>query len=122
MINDFRGAVIIRFEKSQSYHIMSVACMHTLVATDFRVISMTEGRGKHNTIPFSSIVHLISDQKVVPRAEPPVETPQIRKNRVTKAHIRRPRNQFIIYRQWMSHKLHAKNPGLTAGEICKIPV
>ncbi len=38
--------------------------------------------------------------------------------KVSKVHIRRPRNQFIIYRQWMSAKIHASNPGITAGCIC----
>lgn len=39
--------------------------------------------------------------------------------KITKIHIRRPRNQFIIYRQWMSAKIHADNPGVTAACICK---
>jgi hypothetical protein len=54
-----------------------------------------------------------------PAAQPPVVTEPIHRAKVTKAHIRRPRNQFIIYRQWMSAKIHASKPGLTAGCICK---
>ena len=53
---------------------------------------------------------------------PTTEEP-VKRQKVSKIRIRRPRNQFIIYRQWMSAKLHAENPGLTAACICKfLPV
>jgi hypothetical protein len=54
-----------------------------------------------------------------PVAQPPVVSAPLHHQKVTKAHIRRPRNQFIIYRQWMSAKIHASNPGVTAACICK---
>ncbi|KAK3944017.1 high mobility group box-domain-containing protein [Diplogelasinospora grovesii] len=38
----------------------------------------------------------------------------------TGAHIRRPRNQFIIFRQEQSAKIRAENPGMTAGAISQI--
>jgi hypothetical protein len=38
---------------------------------------------------------------------------------VTKIKIRRPRNQFIIYRQWKSAKIHELDPTIPAGTICK---
>jgi HMG (high mobility group) box. len=41
--------------------------------------------------------------------------------KIAKIHIRRPRNQFIIYRQWMSARMHAKHPDMTASAICKFP-
>ncbi|KAM7208976.1 HMG (high mobility group) box domain containing protein [Naviculisporaceae sp. PSN 640] len=34
--------------------------------------------------------------------------------------IPRPRNSFILYRQWMSKKLRTENPELTAGSISQI--
>ncbi|KAK0612684.1 hypothetical protein B0T17DRAFT_478912, partial [Bombardia bombarda] len=34
-----------------------------------------------------------------------------------KKRIPRPRNSFIIYRQWMSGRIHDDIPGATAGEI-----
>jgi hypothetical protein len=54
-----------------------------------------------------------------PTAQLPAITAPVTREKITKAHIRRPRNQFIIYRQWMSAKIHASNPGLTAACICK---
>lgn len=51
--------------------------------------------------------------------KPPTPVKAIESHKVTKMHIRRPRNQFIIYRQWMSGRIHAENPGMTAGCICK---
>ncbi|KAK4211826.1 high mobility group box-domain-containing protein [Rhypophila decipiens] len=34
--------------------------------------------------------------------------------------VPRPRNSFILYRQWMSKKLRTENPSLTAGSISQI--
>ncbi|KAK1758390.1 hypothetical protein QBC47DRAFT_458527 [Echria macrotheca] len=36
------------------------------------------------------------------------------------ARIPRPRNQFMLYRQWISDKLRAENDGMTAGTISQV--
>lgn len=54
-----------------------------------------------------------------PTVNPPVAANPVKHGNITKIRIRRPRNQFIIYRQWMSGKIHAENPGMTAACICE---
>ncbi|KAL1840345.1 hypothetical protein VTJ49DRAFT_559 [Mycothermus thermophilus] len=100
MFNDGQETAIIRYHESKRYYVMSVSYMNTLNKNDFDVVKTTA-----------------SDK---PNVEEPVTMPPVRQNRVSKVHIRRPRNQFIIYRQWMSRKIHATSPGLTAGAISKI--
>ncbi|KAL2269416.1 hypothetical protein VTJ83DRAFT_1600 [Remersonia thermophila] len=100
MFNDGHEAVIIRYHDSKRYCIMSVSYMNTLNKSDFAIVKTTG-----------------SEEPVV---QTPVTMLPAHQNRVSKVHIRRPRNQFIIYRQWMSRKIHATSPGLTAGAISKI--
>ncbi|KAK4102748.1 hypothetical protein N658DRAFT_322164 [Parathielavia hyrcaniae] len=98
--NDGKHAAIVHCKNSQStrYWITSVPYAHTLDKGSFEIIRTT----------------------AEPVAQPPIVSQPIHHQKATKIHIRRPRNQFIIYRQWMSAKIHANNPGVTAACISQI--
>ncbi|KAK4125087.1 hypothetical protein N657DRAFT_655203 [Parathielavia appendiculata] len=98
--NDGKHAAIVHCKASQStrYWITSVPYAHTLDKESFKIIETT----------------------AEPVAQPPMVSSPLHHQKVTKVHIRRPRNQFIIYRQWMSAKIHANNPGVTAARISQI--
>ncbi|KAK4233447.1 high mobility group box-domain-containing protein [Achaetomium macrosporum] len=97
-INDGKCAAIVRRNGTTQYWIVSVAYAETLDKNVFTVL-------KTNVDPIE---------------EPAVNAEPVHASGVTKIHIRRPRNQFIIYRQWMSAKVHAMSPSMTAGSISQI--
>ncbi|KAK3904983.1 high mobility group box-domain-containing protein [Staphylotrichum tortipilum] len=97
--NDGKHAAIVRCIGSTRFWITSAVYAQALSKDVFTILQQT-------TEPAVK----------VPKVQEPVSTIQ----KVSKLHIRRPRNQFIIYRQWMSAKIHANNPGVTAGCISQI--
>ncbi|KAH6628680.1 high mobility group box-domain-containing protein [Chaetomium tenue] len=102
--NDGKHAVIVRPKDSTQYWITSAPYAETLDKNVYQVIKSTE-------ISIS-----------MPNSAPEVPTgPQgVKHQKISKLRIRRPRNQFIIYRQWMSAKIHASNPRATAACISQI--
>ncbi|KAL2136850.1 hypothetical protein VTI74DRAFT_1064 [Chaetomium olivicolor] len=97
--NDGKHAAIVRCKGSTQYWITGVPFAQSLDKDAYRIVKST--------------------MDAAASVQAPV-TPQPNTcDRVTKIHIRRPRNQFII-RQWMSAKFHAENPGVTAGCISRI--
>ncbi|KAK4139333.1 high mobility group box-domain-containing protein [Dichotomopilus funicola] len=102
--NDGKHATIVRPKGTNKYWITSAAFALTLDPSKFKVVKSTE--------------HLPSNTAL--KVQVPMEQQVVTQNKVTKMRIRRPRNQFIIYRQHMSAKIHASNPGVTAGCISQI--
>ncbi|KAH6641116.1 high mobility group box-domain-containing protein [Chaetomium tenue] len=102
--NDGKHAVIVRPKNSTQYWITSAPYAEALDKTAYQVIKSTE-------ISISEpgpIVQLLTGHQGV------------KHQKISKLRIRRPRNQFIIYRQWMSAKIHACNPGVTAACISQV--
>ncbi|KAK4154863.1 mat A-3 [Chaetomidium leptoderma] len=99
--NDGKHAAIVRRKdsvESTQYWITSVPYAETLDKGSYEILKTTEE----------------------PAAQGPIVTESIGHKNVSKVHIRRPRNQFIIYRQWMSARIHSRNPGVTAACISQI--
>ena len=121
--NDGKHAVIVRPKDSTQYWITSALYAETLDKNAYQVIKSTEIR---ISVPgewgLSTPVHVVGDLIIQSDPAPQMPTgPQgVKHQKISKLRIRRPRNQFIIYRQWMSAKIHACNPGVTAACICKL--
>ncbi|KAL2150016.1 hypothetical protein VTH82DRAFT_7692 [Thermothelomyces myriococcoides] len=99
--NDGKHAVIIRSKAEPTkYWISSAQYAGVLDKNVYDIVKSTE----------------MNDGPVL---QPAVTPEAVNHPKVTKLRIRRPRNQFIIYRQWMSARIHASNPGLTAACISK---
>ncbi|KAK3311453.1 high mobility group box-domain-containing protein [Chaetomium strumarium] len=98
-INDGKCCAIVRRRGTTQYWIVSVTYAETL---DKNVFDML----KRNVDPIIN--------------QDPIPYEPVNASGVTKIHIRRPRNQFIIYRQWMSAKLHARDPSIPAAIISQI--
>ncbi|KAK3996942.1 high mobility group box-domain-containing protein [Cladorrhinum sp. PSN332] len=103
-IND-RDTALIQRRGTRVYYIVSYSLAMSLDTDIFVVLSTT----------YQNIVALPAATKTI-HAIPMVSSQRIAKN----GRIPRPRNQFIIYRQWMSTRLQAENPGLTAGSISQV--
>ncbi|KAL2020191.1 hypothetical protein VTK56DRAFT_8617 [Thermocarpiscus australiensis] len=95
--NDGKHAAVVRCHKSRQYWITSVQYAQTLDENDYTVVATTK-----------------APVAIAPAGKP------VTHHKITKVHIPRPRNQFILYRQWMSGKIHAENPGMTAAYISRI--
>ncbi|KAK4032296.1 mat A-3 [Parachaetomium inaequale] len=99
---DGKHAVIVRSKAEPTqYCITSVPYAQTLNEADYYIIKSTE-------MEDDATLQRPVTPKVVSRAD------------VIKLGIRRPRNPFIIYRQWMSPKIHASNPSVTAACISQV--
>ncbi|KAK4151069.1 hypothetical protein C8A00DRAFT_36302 [Chaetomidium leptoderma] len=81
--------------------VTSVPYAQTLNEADYYIINSTE----------------MEDDATLQR---PVTSKVVSRADVIKLGIRRPRNPFIIYRQWMSPKIHASNPNVTAACISQV--
>ncbi|KAJ4298462.1 hypothetical protein N0V88_003492 [Collariella sp. IMI 366227] len=99
--NGGKHAAIVRCKGSTQYWITSVPFAQALNKDSYTIIK-------------STIDAVATVQAPVTPSQP------VTCEKVTKVHIRRPRNQFIIYRQWMSTRIHATNPGVTAGCVSQI--
>nr|ALD16240.1 mat A-3 [Thermothelomyces heterothallicus] len=100
--NDGKHAVIIRSKAEPTkYWISSAQYAEVLDKNAYDIVKSTE-------------------MNAGPVLQPAVTPEAVNHPKVTKLRIRRPRNQFIIYRQWMSARIHASNPGLTAACISQI--
>ncbi|KAK3298192.1 high mobility group box-domain-containing protein [Chaetomium fimeti] len=102
--NDGKHAVIVRPKDSTRYWITSAPYAETLNKDAYQVIKST----------------VLSISEADPVLQMPTGPQSAKHQKVSKLRIRRPRNQFIIYRQWMSAKIHACNPGVTAACISQI--
>ncbi|KAK4170739.1 sporulation minus regulator 2, partial [Triangularia setosa] len=109
-MNDGLHSAIVHRKQTMVYYIMSISLALRL---DMDLFDML-----HTTITRSATV--MTDVTAPVYTESSEDTRQKSVAATTKEHIRRPRNQFIIYRQWMSAQLHEQNPGLTAGSISTI--
>ncbi|KAK4248746.1 mat A-3 [Corynascus novoguineensis] len=100
--NDGKHAIIVRSKlEPTKYWITSALYAENLDKDAYYVVKSTEA-------------------DTAPTFQPAVTLETSNHPKVTKFRIRRPRNQFIIYRQWMSSRIHASNPGLTATCISRI--
>ncbi|KAK4223217.1 high mobility group box-domain-containing protein [Podospora fimiseda] len=110
-INGHDAALVHRLG-TRMYYVVTVAFAMTLNHKIFGVLSTTYG----NTNPALNIAVAASEELPELDSMPMIESKNIVKN----GRIPRPRNQFILYRQWMSTRLQAENPGLTAGSISQV--
>jgi hypothetical protein len=118
LFNDGKHAALVRRKDTNQYWITSVLYAETLDKNVYGVVDKTTGEcslGSYGI--FGTLINMLADEN--PAVKLPVPVEAIEHHKVTKVHIRRPRNQFIIYRQWMSGRIHAENPGMTAAWICK---
>ncbi|KAK4674441.1 Sporulation minus regulator 2 [Podospora pseudopauciseta] len=123
-MNDGLDTAIVHRKHSMLYYITTLTLAFRLDTSIFDVI--------HTTVTIGDLVPTVDrapTADAVPAVYPAMAPVSPESNRdtmvqsvavTTKDHIRRPRNQFIIYRQWMSARLHEDNPGLTAGAISSI--
>ncbi|KAK4125888.1 hypothetical protein N657DRAFT_654395 [Parathielavia appendiculata] len=95
-INDGKHAVIVRSEVERiQFWVTSVPYAQILNKYAYLVVISTEMKA-------NATLH-------------PTVTPKLMSHsNVNKLLLRRPRNQYTVYRQWMSAKIHASNTGLTA--------
>jgi hypothetical protein len=115
--NDGKHAAIVRCIGSTRFWITSAVYAQTLNKEVFTILQQTAGM--LNPLAPSYQQRGLNQMHSEPAVKPPMaQVPVSNLGKATKIHIRRPRNQFIIYRQWMSAKIHANNPGITAGCIC----
>ncbi|KAK4160340.1 mat A-3 [Cladorrhinum sp. PSN259] len=103
-INGCHAALIQRLG-TRVYYIVSYSLIMSLDSNLFVVLFTTQ----ENTVALPTAIMSF----------------QMKPNRVSKGNakdgrIPRPRNQFILYRQWMSARLQIENPGLTAGSISQV--
>ncbi|AEO65014.1 uncharacterized protein THITE_2111506 [Thermothielavioides terrestris NRRL 8126] len=96
--NDGKATAIVRCAESTKYWITSIAYAETLDNDSYTIIKTSVDSPEN----------------------PPVDAEPVKLPKVSKVHIRRPRNQFIIYRQWMSARIHAETPGVTAGCVSQL--
>ncbi|KAK0723743.1 high mobility group box-domain-containing protein [Apiosordaria backusii] len=129
-MNDGLDSAIVHRKQTMIYYIMSLSLAFRLDVDVFDVL--------HTTIPLPApvtapVMAAVEAPTMVPVVAPvmapamaPVSSDSGKGNMqksvavTTKERIRRPRNQFIIYRQQMSQQLHDENPGLTAAAISSI--
>ncbi|KAK0663966.1 sporulation minus regulator 2 [Cercophora samala] len=117
-MNDGLDAAIVHRKQSMLYYITTLSLAFRLDTNIFDIVHTTMTIADPTPIPgatpavFPAITTVSSELGRDTMAQNVAVT--------TKEHIRRPRNQFIIYRQWMSARLHEENPGLTAGAISSI--
>ncbi|GAB1312020.1 HMG box domain-containing protein [Madurella fahalii] len=95
--NDGKPAALVRIKGSVQYWITTISFAQALDKNLYHIVATT----------------------IKPAAIKLVDKP-VNHGKVTKVHIRRPRNQFILYRQWMSGRIHAENPGMTAASISQV--
>lgn len=108
------------------YYIVSISVAATLDMDLFLILATTIGKsiaGCDKKV-LQMLIHPLDDASLATRtstAAAIAEPKPASKSNSKMGRIPRPRNQFIIYRQWMSARLQAENPGLTAGSICEFP-
>ncbi len=114
--NDGKEAAIVRCIGTTQFWITSAAYAATLDTAVYSILRRTTGKRLNNFDKHQKKSNQLNSE---PGIKLLTTSEVVSAHKVSKIHIRRPRNQFIIYRQWMSAKIHANNPGVTAACICE---
>ncbi len=105
--------VLIQRRGTKDHYICLAKLYHGLSGNEFDLIDQTHP----SMFPFTPrLRHFLIGLALTPEE---IGSVPMDEKSFHQRHTPRPRNQFILYRQWMSAKLHEENPGLTAACICK---
>ncbi|KAK4200257.1 sporulation minus regulator 2 [Triangularia verruculosa] len=123
-MNDGLDSAIVHRKESTHYYILTFSLAFRLDTNIFDVLYTTMPTPELVATPASVTTPILAPVMIPAMASVSAgsgnDTMYPNAETAVKGHIRRPRNQFIIYRQYMSKQLHQETPGLTAGTISSI--